>query len=406
MLDKLHDFFANKRVLILGCGLEGKSTIRLLEKLNCATKIDVIEQYHHTTPLPEDYDVVMKSPGIPLFDNPSESIRNKITCQVDLFLRFARDSKQNLPTVIGITGTKGKSTTSSLIHHILCKCGKKSKLIGNIGVPPLDICVEMSELDFVVAELSCHQLEYSTSSPQIAVYLNLFEEHLDHYVSFLHYRRAKENIYAYQKFGDFLVFGDNTAHGLVPVEGVTVFDERKVIECENLRGKHNQRNVGVAVKVAELAGIPRQTAISAVNSFSGLEHRLEMFAKLRDVKWVNDSIGTIPSATIAAVEAFPETDTLIIGGMNRGIDYSTLVEFLNTRHDINVIALPDSGHMLADLFLVEHPKIQKVADLSEAVILAKEITKKCCILSPAAASYGFYKNFEERGQHFKKLVRN
>jgi UDP-N-acetylmuramoylalanine--D-glutamate ligase len=394
MLNQLREFFAGKKVLLLGFGLEGKSTLRLLENLNCAESVTVWEEYHHTTTLPPEYDIIMKSPGIPLFQKIG-GFDKRITGQADLFLRFCRNSR---PKVVGITGTKGKSTTSSLLHHILTVCGIRARLIGNIGVPPLDIAGEIDEYEVVVAELSCHQLEYVQASPEIAVFLNLYEEHLDHYVDFTHYRHAKENIFRFQKPDDVSIFGLKSVD--IDSSAIDIFKAK-------LRGVHNLQNMAAAVKAAVLLGIDEESAIHAAYSFGGLEHRLELFAEIEpaaggsSVKWVNDSISTIPAAAIAAVEAFPETDTLIIGGMDRGIDYCTLVEFLSGRDDLNVIALPDSGHKIAE----ELPHAYKAEDMRDAVDYAKKVTKKCCVLSPAAASYGFYKNFEERGKHFKELAR-
>jgi UDP-N-acetylmuramoylalanine--D-glutamate ligase len=380
MLDKLRDFFADKRILLLGFGLEGQSTLRLLERLDCAESVTVWEQYHHTTPLPDEYDVIMKSPGIPLFQRVG-TLDPRVTGQADLFLRFCENR------VAGITGTKGKSTTSSLLHHIL----KGSLLIGNIGVPPFDV-VESLRDEIIVFELSCHQLEYCRASPHIAIFLNLFEEHLDHYIDFAHYRAAKENIFRFQKDGDVLIRGEDVPVLTYPAEP----GAGAALGCPKLRGEHNRQNIAVAVKAAVLLGADEAEAIKAAFGFGGLEHRLELFAEIGGAEYVNDSISTIPAAAIAAVEAFPETDTLIIGGMDRGIDYSALAEFLLSRPDINVIGLPDTGHKFA--------AAHHVADMEEAVALARKITKRCCVLSPAAASYGFYKNFEERGRHFKELV--
>ena len=389
MLKQLHEFFVNKKVLLLGFGLEGQSTLRMLKKLNCCKSITVWEKYQHTDDLPpsNECDIIVKSPGIPLFKSYND-VDLRITGQADLFLRFC----ENTP-VVGITGTKGKSTTASLLHHILTECNIPSKLIGNIGVPPLDVAHELTgeeSDDVIVMELSCHQLEYVKASPKIAILLNIYEEHLDHYIDFAHYRAAKENIYRFQQDGDILIRGEDVDCSEID------FSQAK------LRGKHNLHNIAVAIKAAELFGAKKNEAIKAGCGFGGLEHRLELFCEIDGVLWVNDSISTVPEAAIAAAEAFPEMDTLIIGGMDRGVDYSSLTAFLQTSQNahINVIALPDSGHKLVQNL----PRAYKAKDLNDGVNYAKRITRRCCVLSPAAASYGFYKNFEERGKHFKELV--
>lgn len=387
MLSKLRDFFRGKKTLILGYGLEGQSTERLLQKLGVAAKTDIADAKFgadYLSALDGDYDIIMKTPGIALFDN-YRHIAEKITSQTDLFLRFCDN------ITVGVTGTKGKSTTSSVIFHILNECGFKARLIGNIGVPPLDIVGEISPEDIIVLELSCHQLEYVKASPKVAVLLNVFEEHLDHYVDFARYKAAKENIFRYGN--DFAVRGDDA--DLPRYRALIDIDSAK------LRGEHNYNNMAVAVKCAAYLGCDENKAARAAENFRGLEHRLELFAVIDGVEWVNDSISTVPEAAIAAVETFPETDALIIGGMDRGVDYSPLTAFLNGRSGINVIALPDSGHKIADSLNV---RVYKAADLADAVSCAKKVARKCCVLSPAAASYGFYKNFEERGRHFKSLV--
>ncbi|MCL2036559.1 MAG: Mur ligase family protein [Oscillospiraceae bacterium] len=396
MLNKLHDFFAGKNVLLLGLGLEGSSTLQLLEKLNCAKSVMVWEEYHHTrgTKFPPEYDIIMKSPGIPLYEKIGE-FDPRITGQADLFLRFVNREKN---PVIGITGTKGKSTTSSLVHHILNECRVNSRLIGNIGVPPLDVAEDLTPGEVVVMELSCHQLEYVQASPEYAVLLNIYEDHLDHYIDFKHYKHAKENIFRFQKPSDVEIRVENTSCFSREINSIEP-------EKARIRGKHNIHNMAVALRTVLMLGlrIPPEQQLEAAYSFGGLEHRLELFAEIDGVKWVNDSISTIPEAAIAAMEAFPEADTIIIGGLDRGVDYSVLIDFLKNRPDINVVALPDSGHKIADL-LGKRTNIYKACDLAKAVEHAKIVTKACCVLSPAAASYGFYKNFEERGRHFKELI--
>ena len=158
----------------------------------------------------------------------------------------------------------------------------------------------------------------------------------------------------------------------------------------------------MALAAAAENGCDLNKAIEAVSSFNGLEHRMETVRTVNGVKYINDSISTIPLAAINAVKTF-NADTLIIGGMDRGINYDSLVEFLNKGIVENIICLPDSGYRIADM-LKTPSKVFKVKDMEEAVKKASEEAKHCCVLSPAAASYGFYKNFEERGRHFKQLV--
>lgn len=431
MKEKLNHFFDGKKVLILGFGREGRSTLDLIKEFNCM--IGIADQNLAVTPELEQYelftgekyldaisgyDIVMKSPGIALFDKISEKDTAKITGQTDLLLKFCENK------IIGVTGTKGKSTTSSLVHHILEHSGKKSVLIGNIGIPPLSIVDSIEKDTIIVCEMSCHQLEYVQASPNIAVLLNIYEEHLDHYVDFDAYKRAKENIYRFQNCNDVLIYNrechtneldavpskkisasqNEKADIYISGKDITLYGKTIPYEkiAPKLEGEHNLYNIAIALVAAKECRCELEASIEAIRSFNGLEHRMELVRTLNGVKYINDSISTIPLATINAVKAF-SADTVIIGGMDRGINYDVLVEYLNTGTVTNIICLPDSGYRIADM-LDTVSEVFLVSDMEEAVGKAYEVTKKCCILSPAAASYGFYKNFEERGKHFKELV--
>jgi UDP-N-acetylmuramoylalanine--D-glutamate ligase len=250
--------------------------------------------------------------------------------------------------------------------------------------------------------MSCHQLEFVQASPDIAVFLNLYEEHLDHYNSFADYRAAKENIFRFQRPDDVLIRGED--------EDLPQYRALLTPAKIKLPGEHNLNNIAVALKVCELFNCDEKTAITAAENFPGLPHRLEFAGEINGVEFINDSISTIPRAAILAVEAFPGTDTLIIGGMDRGIDYTELTNFLQNldkseKCDImNMIVLPDSGYKVADSIKTGNINIERAKDMEEAVTIAVRVTKRRCILSPAAASYNVYKNFEERGEHFKQLV--
>lgn len=435
-MNKLNDFFKNKSIAIVGFGREGKSTLEILKNTQCK-EIGILDQnpinIQNESALPcpctlhcgenyldhlNDYDIIMKSPGIALFDKPSAEVKEKITSQTDLFLRFCENK------TIGVTGTKGKSTTSSLIAHILEHCGKKAVLIGNIGIPPLSVIDNLEKDTIAVCEMSCHQLEYVKASPNIAVLLNIYEEHLDHYTGFEAYKAAKENIFKYQKANDLLIYNkalsgnkinadiahkisvsqDEKADVYLDGNDIVLFGEKISYDrlSPKLEGRHNLYNIAVALAAALNCGCEPNAVVEAVSSFNGLEHRMEVVRTVSGVKYVNDSISTIPLAAVNAVKTFC-ADTLIIGGMDRGINYDILADFLNKGEVENIICLPDSGYRVADMLNTES-NVFKVKDMEEAVLKASEVTKKCCVLSPAAASYGFYKNFEERGKHFKELV--
>lgn len=447
-IDELKPIFDGKRCAILGFGREGRVWLTLLKRLGCCSEIAVADMKPQDIPdvtgiygedyldRAKEYDLLLQSPGVIIKDKLNADEKAKILTQTELLLRL-RPCK-----VIGITGTKGKSTTSSLTYHFLNACGFKTMLIGNIGVPPLERLEEMTPDTVAVCEMSCHQLEFVKHSPEIAVLLNIFPEHLDHYVSLEAYANAKRNIYKYQREGDISLINidvipdevcTNAECGNAPncsnsgyrksklitlgcerpamvfSENGTIFEGEREIPPEKihtqLRGKHNIYNIAVALTAAKCAGADEETCLAALPEFKGLEHRLEYVDTINGVEYINDSICTIPEAAIAAVKAFPDgADCVILGGMERNIPYDKLADFLNTGCVANVILLPDSGIRIGEM--ITSPAVNKLhADnLEQAVKLAADVAKKRVILCPASASYGFYKNFEERGRHFKSLV--
>lgn len=426
----LTPFFEGKRCAILGFGREGRVWLSILQRLGCCTEIAVADMNEvsaegATLLCGEDYlerakgyDLLLQSPGVIIKDKLTPEEKAKILTQTELLLRL-KPCK-----IIGITGTKGKSTTSSLTHHFLKSCGFGTMLIGNIGVPPLERLEEMRPDTVAVCELSCHQLEFVSHSPDVAVLLNVFPEHLDHYTGFDAYRAAKENIVRFQREGDVAIVNADCVpegcggrvltasfggSGNISTDGGDITLPDRIIPAERvstkLRGKHNVYNIAVALAAAQAAGADIDRCLASLPEFSGLEHRLELVGTFGGVEYINDSICTIPEAAIAAVEAVGGCDVLIIGGMDRNIPYTKLTEYLNTGAVENVILLPDSGWRIATSLDNEKFNVVKAKDLADAVALAHGRAKKRVVLSPAAASYGFYKNFEERGRHFKELVR-
>lgn len=429
-INELKPIFDGKRCAILGFGREGRVWLSLLQRLGCCSEIAVADMKPQdiagvTGIYGEDYldrakgyDLLLQSPGVIIKDKLTAEEKSRILTQTELLLRL-RPCK-----IIGITGTKGKSTTSSLIYHFLTACGFDTMLIGNIGVPPLERIEEMRAGTIAVCEMSCHQLEFVKHSPEISVLLNIFPEHLDHYVSLEAYAQAKRNIYRYQRSGDTAIVNideapESTSGRLITIgyekkaevysENGAIFLHGREIKPEQirtqLRGRHNIYNIAAALAVAECAGGDIGVCLASLPSFKGLEHRLEYVAAINGVEYINDSICTIPEAAVAAVNAFPDgADCVILGGMERNIPYDKLADFLNTGAVRNVILLPDSGYRIGTLITNRDVNTVKVHDLEEAVTAASKLAHRRVILCPAAASYGFYKNFEERGKHFKELV--
>ena len=462
MINKIIDFLDNNRVLILGFGREGQSSYKLIRKylpqltigIADAREIDMNEHEYLNDDVflnvhfgnnyldsIESYDLVLKSPGISLKDINTEKFRGKITSQTDLFLRFFNQN------VIGITGTKGKSTTSSLIKHILSISNTNVKLIGNIGVPPFEVLDQIDDNTLIVFELSSHQLEYVSHSPKVAVLLNIYEEHLDHYNSFKDYQEAKLNICRFQNENDYFVYSAENIiiskfvengriiHQKVPVsfdiakiDKSGIFEKDDSIICrkngENLKvfdtktkreilGKHNLFNIMTSIAVCKTLNVSDCDILKGVSTFKGLPHRLEFVGQFNDIYYYNDSIATIPEATISAIESIENVDTLIAGGFDRGINYEELGNYLINSEVRNIIFLPSTGEVIygimkkCDQDKLENHKIYFAKKLNDAIKIAKDVTEKgkVCLFSPAAASYGFFKNFEQRGDIFKELVR-
>lgn len=440
----LKNYTENKSVCILGYGREGKSTYKLISKYcspksiaisdlnpvdrtlnNLSDNVNIITGSDYQKCL-DDFDIVFKSPGIVLEKSPAD-LKCEITSETQVFFTVYREQ------IIGITGTKGKSTVSSLIYHILKESGKDTYLVGNIGVPVFDIAEDVKENTIIVCELSCHQLEYMTVSPETAVFLNLYEEHLDHYGTMEKYHNAKKNIYLHQEEYDCLLINsdieyeftgayDYTISATNPDSRIYVYSgiPNKIhfhmddyiynIPTENIKllGVHNHYNIAVAYFITSFY-VEQEDFEKALITFNPLAHRLEYVDTVDGVRYYDDSISTACATAIEALKSVPNAQTILIGGMDRGIDYTSLIEFLNI-NNVNVICMETSGKRIFDMIQsmnFNNPeRVYYVSHLDDAVKLAHEITEsgKSCVLSPASASYGIFKNFEERGDVFKNLV--
>ena len=392
---KITDLLNDKRVLLWGYGLEGKSTEKFIGKYCHVRELTVFQGKREE--IDEDaYDYIIKSPGIVAWD-----LSDKYTSMTELFL--TEFSGQ----VIGVTGTKGKSTTSSLLYTVLSKCtDRPTLLMGNIGLPALDYYGEITDDTIIVFEMSCHQLAHAKISPHVAIFLNLYEEHLDYYGTMDKYFRAKANITLHQKPDDHLFVG-NKVPPLETAAAKTVisYDDPMRFEMK-LKGDHNQFNARFAYTIStQLYGCDPDKVRDAIAQFTGLKHRMQFAGNVNGVDYYDDSISTIPEAAIAAIRSIPNSRTILLGGMDRNIDYDLLVDFIREHGEYNYILMYKSGARIykevADL-----PCCRYTEDLQGAVRLAKEITPEgsACILSPAAASYGYFKNFEERGDVFQQLI--
>lgn len=442
MKNKIIELLKNKNIAILGFGREGKSTYQFIRdnldmKLTIIDKLDIrneelIQNDHNLDIIYGDnylnnldnFDLIIKTPGISLKDIDTTNIN--ITSQIELILEVARNR------VIGVTGTKGKSTTSSLIYSILKENNVDTILAGNIGIPVLSRLDEITDKTIIVLEMSSHQLEFLNYSPHIGVILNLFEDHLDHAGSVKHYHESKLNMFKYQTSDDYMLYcSDNdTLNMLVQknnfkgkkytinlIGDADIDIKNSMINFQgnpefsqyikrNLLGDHNLENIMVAYAVSKILKLNMDKTIKAINDFKPLSYRLELIGTVNNVKYYVDTLATIPDATKEAIEAIPDIDTLIFGGMDRGISYDGFAEYLKNTNINNFICMPTTAHEIAKSLPKE--KVYIVNTLEEACTIAKRVTKKgsSCILSPAAASYEHFKNYADKGDKFKEYILN
>lgn len=427
MPQALLDYIAPKRILLLGFGREGQSTYQYIRRYFPEKELAIADQNPVTLQDPNvtlhcgpqyldsvnRYELVIKSPGISVRGLQLSS-QVEMTCQLDLFLRFARCR------VVGVTGTKGKTTTSTLIYSILQAAGMESCLIGNIGVPVFED-IDANESMTAVVEMSSHQLEFTSVSPHVAVLTNLYPEHLDHYNGFAGYANAKMNIARRQTAGDFFLCNDQQdlsefldlaalpSTVLRIGEGGDTPFLRKLLYCNpHLKGTHNRQDIRFAAAAAQCLGVSRACVLQGIENFKGIEHRMEYVGEYRGVSFYNDSIATIPHAVMCAIDALENVDTLIFGGMDRGLDYTEFEEALAASSVRNLIGLPETGHQILEALRTwgTGKNLFQAADMQQAVNAAYTYTRPgaACLFSPAASSYNVYKNFEEKGRHFKNLV--
>ncbi|MDD3187634.1 MAG: UDP-N-acetylmuramoyl-L-alanine--D-glutamate ligase [Bacilli bacterium] len=442
-----------KKVAILGFGKEGISTYKYIRKHLPNQKLYIVSIENNVdNPVVtedqnldfifgsdylnnlEEYDLIIKSPGVPLKD--IDVTKLNITSQIGLVLEDGGFF------TIGITGSKGKSTTTSLIYEVLKAQNKDAYLLGNIGIPIFDYIENFNENSYLVIEMAALQLEYVKASPNIACLLNLFEEHLDFFGTYEKYCLAKLNIFKYQKNNDIGFYNENniTLNNYIQ-KGNYTSDLTKInctidlkdtnengIYIENdficykfngqikklynindersLLGTHNLENIAFVLGVALKLNLDIELAIKTINNFKPLEHRMELVGTYNGITFYNDSIATIPEATIHCIEALKNVDTLIFGGKDRGISYDDFIDYLQNCSVNNFICMPNTGTNIGKM--LKNKNVYFISDMQEIVEKAFEITKKgkSCLLSPAASSYNAFKNFEEKGRLYKEAVKN
>ena len=449
MIEKIIEKLKNKHIAILGFGREGISSYNFIrkhlknEKITIIDKVDksnedIFKGYKNVSFVSGDnylenlnkYDLIIKTPGISLKDIDISKFKEKITSQLELLLEVNRKN------IIGITGTKGKSTTSSLIYNVIKDQGKDVYLAGNIGIPVLTEIDNYKDDTILVIEMSSHQLEFIETSPHIAIILNLFQDHLDHAGSLEHYHQNKMNIFKYQDSNDIAFYSSDNDYLIqrmseynykakkydvrfdykdVGENSIRIKDKKVYLGEEliyedgerKLIGDHYLKDIMFVMGVAKILELDLLKAKESISNFGGLKYRMECIGKYDGITFYNDTIATIPEATISAIDALKNVDSLIFGGMDRNIDYSYFIEYLKNSSISNFICMPTTGNTIGKELEKAKKNVFYVNTLEEAHEVAIKETKKdmICLLSPAAASYEFFKNFEEKGKRFEEIVK-
>lgn len=380
----------------------------------------------------ERYDIVFRTPGI---DYTKPEIQAAVAAGVEVTSEIETFFKLCPAHTIGVTGSDGKTTTTTLIARVLEAAGKTVHLGGNIGRPLLPIIGQVKPDDWAVVELSSFQLISMPYSPDIAVVTNLAPNHLDHHKDMREYVDAKRNILLHQSEDGRAVLNLENAitEGMKsdvrgklcwfssrrPVESGAYIDgdmlifayggeRREVLDLTQLRlpGAHNRENVAAAAAAA-VPIVGDRVFREAALSFTGVEHRIELTRELDGVRWYNDSIGTSPTRTIAGLRSFPEKVILIAGGYDKKISYAPLAPEIKEHVKLLLLCGDTADKIEGELKKIgAEVETERLDDLEHCVARARERARAgdVVLMSPASASFDRYKNFEERGKHFKRLV--
>lgn len=456
-LEEFKTYIYNRKVAIIGLGV---SNIPLLKFLYDLGAIITVFDNRTVDKMPEEilhilstcnidkafgpgnlnnlsgFEIIFRSPScLPTTKELVEEEKRGaiITTEVEMLMKLCPGK------IIGITGSDGKTTTTSLIYEILKQKGYNCFLGGNIGTPLFTKIDEMKPDDIIVLELSSFQLMGMAVSPDIAVITNITPNHLNIHSSYDEYIDAKKNIYKYQDENGILILNfDNEItrqcgldakgkveffsgrnkldNGFIVDEGVIKLCQDKIrrhilnTRAAMLKGEHNYENICAALLATETL-VDIESAVETVKNFQGVPHRLELIRRVNGVRWYNDSIGTTPVRTIAGLNAFQEEIILIAGGYDKNLDYTPIGRPILNKTK-GVIVLGQTADKIIDAIEKESKIRNKTVDiykcktLEQCIEVAKEIAKpgQIVLFSPASASFDMFKNFEERGEKFKELV--
>lgn len=447
--------FKGKKVAILGLGKENKPLLDFLIKNDA--DITVCDKEKINLPFKKiktrfgknylknltDFEIIFRTPGISYLQPEIQKAKENgvlVSSATKLFFDLCPAK------IIGVTGSKGKSTTATLIFEILKQKfqsqGLESSVYlgGNIGRPVFSFLDKIKPTDWVILELSSFQLQDLHKSPHIAVVLNIFPEHQDYHNSIKEYFKAKENIVRHQKESDLAVINleNSPARTFAKLTKARVFGfskkERPVSNCFirdhyivlklngkeirvcskkeiKLLGEHNLENILAAVLASYLAGAEAEMIRQAIRNFSGLPHRLEFVAEINGIKYINDSHSTTPESTVSAIKSFNEPIILIFGGRGKGGDYDKIINEIKENRNIKmVILIGELAKVLEKRFLAKVSSVKIInlgkKPMSEIVKTTQKEAEKgdVVLFSPGATSFDMFKNATKRGEKFKEAV--
>ena len=456
-LNEFNSYLQGRKVAILGLGVSNLPLLDYLHEKKANVTVfdqkdieeipkeimDKITKYTMEFSLGKDsfsklvgFDIIFRSPSLlpTMKELKAEEKRGAIvTSEIEMLMEMCPCK------IIGVTGSDGKTTTTSLIYEIIKKGGYTCHLGGNIGTPIFTKLDQMKPEDVVVLELSSFQLMGMEVSPDVAVITNITPNHLNIHKDYEEYIEAKKNIFKYQNENGIVVLNyDNEItkscakeaigkviffSGTQKLDNGYIVDGEVVKECEDrlrkhlinideihLRGHHNLENICAAI-AATKTFVDTDTAIQAIKEFQGVEHRIEFVRDIKGVKWYNDSVSSSPTRTIAGLNSFKEDIVLIAGGYDKNLDYTPIAKPI-VEHVKKLILMGNTSQKILDAVKEELQKQNKDMDifmcnsLAQTVDIANRIATsgQVVLFSPASASFDMFKNFADRGEKFKKLV--
>ena len=458
-LEEFNEYIRFRKVAIIGLGVsnlplldylyEKKAQVTVFDERtideipqNVITKIDTYEfKYSFGKNCLENlkgFNIIFRSPSCLPTKSELQKEANRgaiVTTEVEMLMEMCPCK------IIGVTGSDGKTTTTSMINAILQKAGYNTFLGGNIGTPLFTRLPEIKSDDIVVLELSSFQLMNMHVSPDIAVITNITPNHLNIHKDYQEYIEAKKNIFKYQNENGILILNydnDITRSCSTEVNGKVIFfsskekldngfivDEDIIKECEDkvrkhilntneviLRGNHNFQNIATALAATKTL-VDTDVAVQAIKEFKPVEHRIEFIREIDGVKWYNDSASSSPTRTLSGINAFKENIILIAGGYDKNLDYEPLAKPILDKVS-TLILIGQTAEKIFDAVKNEADKQNKKIDiymcdsLEQTIDIAKKSAKKgeIILFSPASASFDMFKNFADRGEKFKNLVNN